>query len=120
MASFLEGVLRKELAKGFKGQLLKGVLFRDEYGELDDRGNPTTTRTQYSVEGFIDEYNDIYRAQAGIPENDVKVVLIAGNCEVDPIKDDLVSFPNWPTYKIRAAKTDPALAHYTCQSFKVQ
>lgn len=124
MVSFLDpnsnSGLRKQLAKGFKGRLLVGVLTRKINGDVDERGIPSTTTETYRVEGFVDNYSAYYRVNAGIPENDVNVVLIAGNCDTDPIKDDRIKFANFPEYQIRKVETDPALAHYQCQSYLVK
>lgn len=111
--------LRAELAKGFKGKLLVGVLTRKVNGAVDDYGIPSTVEEKYIVEGFVDNYSAFYRQSAGIPINDVNVVLIAGNCDTDPIKDDRVKFPNYPNYQIRVVDVDPAIGHYECQSFSV-
>lgn len=120
MVSFLESQLRNSIAKGFKGRLLVGTLTRAVSGGLDEYGDPLPGTTQsFRVEGFPDEYNEAYRVTAGIPEGDSKVVLIAGNCETAPLKDDKISFSNFPTFQVRKVKTDPALAHYECQSYKV-
>lgn len=123
MVSFLDPLsnsgLRSKLARGFKGRLLVGVLTRSNNGDVDDHGIPITTTSTYRVEGFVDNYSAFYRKSAGIPENDVNVVLIAGNCDVDPIKDDRVKFANFPQYQIRQVETDPAIAHFQCQSFAV-
>lgn len=124
MVSFLDpnsnSGLRKQLAKGFKGRLLVGVLTRKINGDVDERGIPTTVSQTYRVEGFVDNYSAYYRRNAGIPDNDVNIVLIAGNCDTDPIKDDRIKFANFPEYQIRVVETDPALAHYECQSFSVK
>lgn len=124
MVSFLDpnsnSGLRKQLAKGFKGRLLVGVLTRKINGDVDERGIPTTVTQTYRVEGFVDNYSAYYRRNAGIPDNDVNIVLIAGNCDTDPIKDDRIKFANFPEYQIRVVETDPALAHYECQSFSVK
>ena len=120
MVSFLDpSQLRAKIAKGFKGKLLIGTLTRSTGTTVDSYGDPVTSNTVYTVEGFNDEYSEIYRAQAGVPETDSKVTLILGNCEVDPIKDDLIKFPNWPSFKVRKVKIDPARAHAECQSFQV-
>lgn len=112
--------MKNAIAAGFKGKLLTGSLVRatgstvNEYGDVVP-GSPQTFR----VEGFPDEYNDMYRQQAGIPETDVKLILIAGNSQTEPQKDDKVTFANFGTFQIRKVKTDPAKAHFECQAFKV-
>lgn len=120
MSSFLEDKLSNAIASGFKNKLLTGTLSRISGETLNEYGDIVSeTTTTYSVEGFIDNYSDVYIAQAGIPETDSKVILILGNCETEPLKDDTVSFANWPTMKIRKVKIDPARATAECQSFNV-
>lgn len=121
MASFLEGQLRNAIAKGFKGKLRVGTLTRMIPGGLDEYGDiiPATPQN-FRVEGFVDTYSDFYRAQAGIPQNDVKIVLIAGNSATEPKKEDEISFAGYPTYQVREIKTDPAFATWELQSFSVE
>lgn len=120
MASFLENLLRDELAKGFKGKLLSGIISRSSSSSTNEYGYTVGgVTTNYICEGFVENYSDFYRLQAGISENDVKVILIAGNTQIEPKKDDLISFSGYPSYKVREIKTDPAKATYECQSFSV-
>lgn len=121
MVSFLEGQLRNAIAKGFNGKLLTGTLSRPGAATgVDEYGDPIyTVPFEIPVQGFVDEYNDAYRATAGIPETDSKVCLIAGLMSTDPQKDDKVKFPGFPLFQIRKVKTDPAIAMWECQSYKV-
>lgn len=117
MASFLESQLRNAIAKGFKGKLLVGTLTRMVSTGVDENNDPVQTPVVYRVEGFVDDYSAFYRANAGIPENSVKVILIAGNCETEPEKNDFIQFPRYPRYQIRKIMGDPATAHWECESF---
>lgn len=70
------------------------------------------------MEGFADIYTAFYKAQAGIPESDVKLLIIAGSLSTTPQKDDEVKFRDkW--YKVRKVSTDPALATWELQSFEI-
>lgn len=120
MPSFLENQIRNEIAKGFKGRLLKGVLRRaTNSGTVDSRGDPTLrTYTTYNMEGFVDVYTAFYKAQAGIPASDVKILIIAGSLSIEPRKDDQVQFRGtW--YQVRQLGTDPGIATWELQSFKI-
>lgn len=121
MVSFLDpSQLRAKIAAGFKGKLLVGSLTRVGSTTVDEYGDPVPGATQtFVVNGLVDEYNDVYRAQAGIPETDSKIILIAGLSEVEPQKDDKITFPNFSTFQVRKVKTDPARAHFECQSYMV-
>ena len=85
MVSFLENKLRNAIAAGFKGKLLIGSIKRTVSSSVDEYGDPIPgTPEVFRVEGFVDNYSDIYRAQAGIPETDSKVVIILGNSGTEP------------------------------------
>lgn len=111
--------IRSQIAKGFKGKLFVGVLTRKVNGVPNDHGIPSVVTEKYRVEGFVDGYSAFYRNQAGIPENDVKIILIAGNSDIEPVKNDTIKFPRYPAYQVRAIDIDPAYATFECQSFKV-
>lgn len=121
MAGLLTGQIAKAIFKGFKGKLLKGELRRENpTGGLDEFGDPNAvTLTFFSIEGFTDEFSDFYRAQAGIPETDLKVNIFAESSPgLTPAKDDKVDFlGRW--YQIKKVKVDPAGALYECQSFEI-
>ena len=119
MSSLLESQVRAAIAKGFKGKLLEGTITRTTSTTVDQYGDPVPGSTiTAACEGFPDEYDDVYRKQAGIPETSVKIILIAGNTAVEPKKTDIVTFRGID-YEILKVKTDPALAHYECESYRV-
>lgn len=120
MPSFLETQLRNEIYKGFKGRLLTGTLRRAAFsGGVDSRGDPVTkTYTTYPLEGFVDVYSAFQKAQAGIPESDVKILVIAGSLSIDPRKDDQIQLRGtW--YQVRRLGTDPGIATWELQSFQI-
>ena len=122
MSTLLKGKIRKAIAKGFKGKLLKGTLTRRNSSTVDpNTGFPTNTTPQsFTVEGFHDNYNETFRVGAGIPETDSQIILIAGNCQIEPKKDDKIIFPNYPSFQIRKIKTDPDKAHFDCQVYEIK
>lgn len=89
-------------------------------GGLDEYGDPVTTPATFRVEGFHESYDEKYRAQAGIPITDSKILLILGNGQTDPVKDDVVSLLGYKPYKVRAVKMDPAKASAELQVFEIQ
>lgn len=121
MVSFLDpSQLRAKIAKGFKGKLLDGVLTRTVSSGTNEYGDPIPGVVQsFKVHGCVDEYSLFYQKQAGIPEDSFRIILIAGLCETSPQKNDIIDFPNFPEFQIRSITTDPAIAHYDCESFKV-
>ncbi|HEY5412056.1 MAG TPA: hypothetical protein VIJ94_15145 [Caulobacteraceae bacterium] len=123
MPGLLNGQLSKAIYAGFRGKLLKGQLWRSvisESGGLDARGDPLSTSPQtWNCQGFVENYDDAYRARAGIPETDSKVNIFAASLPngVAPLKDDKVKMGiGW--WQLRKVGTDPATALWTCQAFE--
>lgn len=127
MASLLDSFIRKEIAKGFKNQLLPGVLWRLVPATVDSSGDPVTATTEtYRVQGIRDSFNAAFAATAGIPTTDVRILLILGLITpvTTPVVDDMVRMRNdkgvqqW--HKVRAVLTvDPANAHIVLQCFEI-
>lgn len=118
--AILDGSIRKAIGKAFKSQLLTGTLSRATQGWFNEYGDPVPGAPEtYAVEGFISQYDEAYRATAGIPLTDSKVVLILENSGIQPEKDDVVTFPGWNPFKLRNVKIDPDKASAVCQAFEV-
>lgn len=122
--SLLEYDLAKSIYKGFKGKLLTGIIRQSvsaSSGALDSYGDPIDpVPTDTAVQGFVDHYSAFYRAQAGIPDTDLRVNIFAQSApDITPGKDDRVRFgTRW--YQLRAARTDPATALWDCQAFEIE
>jgi hypothetical protein len=117
--SILDGSIRKAIGAAFKGQLRTGALTRQTQGSVDEYGDPIPgAPEEFAVEGFVSNYDEAYRAAAGIPLTDVKVVLILENCETQPLKDDIAQFSDWGSFKLRNVRLDPDKASAVCQAFK--
>lgn len=121
----LDGQLASAIYAGFKNRLLKGTLRRRTAVVtmgLDTLGDAIrTTETDYSCQGFVDEYSEFFRATAGIPDTDCKVAIFAKSLPsgVRPLKDDLVRFQSvW--YQLRTVATDPATALWECRASRLQ
>jgi len=123
LSSFLDGKLATALAKGFKGKLLLGTLRKVTTSGRDANGDPIVTTTDFDAQGFVDEYDAAYRARAGIPGTDSKVVLIVALCAAQPVIGDRVMFKSgqyagiWWLTRDRAI--DPAGATFELQSYQV-
>ncbi|RVC47583.1 hypothetical protein EN781_00150 [Mesorhizobium sp. M4A.F.Ca.ET.090.04.2.1] len=122
MASQLEAQLAKTIAKAFKGKLLKGTLRREVPGTGNDSfGDPNSgSVATYPFEGIREDYTATFRAQAGIPSTDVRVLIIAGSIGTAPKQDDQVLIRSaW--HKVRAIESiDPANATYALQCFEIR
>ena len=127
MASMLDTFIRKEIAKGFKNQLLPGILWRRVPASVNSSGDPTggTTET-YRVQGIRDSFNAAFAATASIPTTDVRILLILGLITpvTTPVVDDMIRMRNdkgiqqW--HKVRTVLTvDPANAHIVLQCFQI-
>lgn len=120
MASPLESLIRDKINQGFKGRLLAGTLRRETVASVDpEYGDaiPGTPET-YSFNGARLEYDERFRMQAGIPENDSNILIIAGSLATTPAEDDLLLLRSqW--FQIRKVRGDPANAAWECQSFEV-
>lgn len=123
------GLLENQIADlifaGFRGRLLKGRLLRESVPDnatLNDRGRPVATEPEaWDCEGFVDNYDDRFRAQAGIPRTDSKVCIFSKSLPagVRPRKDDKVEIRG-ELWQLRDAKADPATALWECQAFETQ
>lgn len=123
----LDGTIAESIYAGFKGKLLVGIIRQQvtpDSGSLDAKGDPIELDpVDTPVEGFVDEYSAFFRAQAGIPDTDLKVCIFAKSAPaITPTKDDMVRFTQagvetW--YQLRRADTDPARALWTCQGFVI-
>lgn len=126
MVSFLDGPLAKAIHKGFAGKLLQGTLTRVSVGtSTDENGDPVgPSVSTYGFEGLVDTFSDQFRTQAGIPDGDVKILIIANSISVQPDKDDKVEIARSSgSQKFQIRKlldVDPARATYTCQGFPLR
>lgn len=127
MASPLDTMIRKAVAQGFKGRLLRGTLQREVYGSVNDFGDPVISSTEtYTCEGIRDSFDARFAAAAGIPTTDVRILLISGliSPTTTPRKDDKIRMRDatgaqkW--HQVRAVLTvDPANAHIVLQCFEI-
>lgn len=126
MASPLEGALKRQIAKGFAGKLTLGVLRRSTSSGLDSWGDPLPpTITDISFNGIRQDFSLYTKANAGIPETDVNILILLGSMkpvELTPKKDDLVymrkPWNQWYQCR-RVLSIDPAGASCNLQAFAV-
>lgn len=119
--ALLTGDLANKIFAGFKGKLLTGELRRETAsGMVDEYGDDLAPTISYTaIEGFISQYSDMFRAQSGIPDTDLKVNIFAKSAPtLTPSKDDKVLM-NGTWYQLRAVKTDPATALWICHAFAI-
>lgn len=113
----LLGGLRARVNAAFAGQLIPAELIRKLSAPgLDPLGDPIVTTTERTaVQAVVDDYSDFFRATAGIPDTDVKLILIG--CQ-QPCKDDIVELCDGRQYQVRSVRTDPAQAHWEARAYQ--
>lgn len=116
--ALLTGDLAALVGTALDGIMLDGVLQRPVASSVDDHGSPLATYATHVFRGFDDEYSATYRAQAGIPETDALIQILAASCATTPQRDDRLVVRG-KTYRVRSVTTDPARAVWACQSFEV-
>lgn len=122
MVSLLDRYVKDQVAKGFKGRLKTGTLRRvtatavDAAGDLD--GGTVTT---YSFEGIRQFFSVFTKAQANIPDTDVKILIILGLVKpaTTPLVDDKIYIEGkWHQIR-RILEVDPAGASLLAQCFEI-
>lgn len=122
----LDGDLATAIYDGFKGRLLSGEVRRKGAavsGGNDAHGDPIDTDTAtWEIEGFRDTYSRFTRAQAGIPDTDVKLSIFAQSApDYTPRMDDLVLLnAQWFRIVGGPIEIDPAGALWTCQGREIE
>lgn len=101
---------------------MTGTLRRNNPTTLDANGDQIhVTATSYSVEGIRDGFNAFYAQVNGIPQTDVKILLIMKLIKpaTEPRQDDMVLMRGqW--YKVRRVlDIDPANASIVLQCFSI-
>ena len=125
MVSLLEGELQRRIAKAFKGRLTLGTLRRTDSSGVDSFGDAiASTSTDIGFEGIREDFSLFYKANSGVPETDVKILILLGSMTtlITPKEDDLIfmktPWNKW--YKCRRVLTiDPAAASCTLQAYEV-
>ncbi len=128
MVSLLEGKLKAKIAQGFKGKLTKGVLRRSVATGLDSRGNPTApTITSFNFEGIRESWSALYKANAGIPDTDVSILILQGSFKpvtvITKADEDAEIFLDKPWnawFQVRKVlEVDPAGASARLQCYEI-
>jgi hypothetical protein len=116
----LDGEIATLVGDALDFMLLDGTLRREVSTTVDSLGNPVlSTPATYTFRGFDDEYTAAYRAMAGIPERDIKIVVAGSSIATVPLQNDKVTIRGaW--YQVRKVVTDPARAVYELQSFLIE
>lgn len=126
MVSLLESRLKKSLASAFKGRLTRGTLRRVASTTVDAAGDLVPgAASSFTFEGIRESFDARYRAQAGIPENDVQILILLGSIKpaTTPRQEDQIflSTPWSKWHKIRQVlSVDPAGASGSYQCYEIE
>lgn len=123
MAFPLEAQIKKQVAAAFRGKLIRGTIRRAGDASLDEFGDPVPgAHETFAFEGIRESYSALYRAQAGIPAEDVKFLVLLGSVRpaTVPRQGDHIRFTNTPWHMIREIpEIDPAGATSACRAYAV-
>lgn len=114
----LDGGIAGIVGRATAGITLSGTLTRASGTTVDSYGDPVTSSTDYAFRGFREDYSAAYRARAGIPVGDCRIMIVATSLAVAPQVDDLITLQG-KSYRARVVSTDPATAMFDCQVFEV-
>lgn len=122
----LDGDLAKSIYAGFKDKLLSGQVVRKgglESAGTDAHGDPIAVNDEvWDVQGFVDTFSRMTRAQAGIPTSMVKVCVFAQSApDWTPRENDLVRLGSqWNRLAGGPLDIDPAGALWTLDAERVE
>lgn len=109
----LDGGLQAVFAGAFGPLFLDGTL-HVATTTPDGEGGVTRTFENKPVKGMVDSYSDAYRAAAGIPETDVRLIVLQHGVGAAPDTDSEITLRG-ARYRIMTVGQDPAQAAWTIQ-----
>lgn len=107
----LDGALQAVFGGAFGPLFLDGTLHAASTVP-DGEGGFTTAFTDHAIKGMVDTYTDEYRARNGIPETDVKLIVLQFGVAGIPTLDGQITLRG-ARYSIQAIGQDPAQAAWT-------
>ena len=125
MVSLLDSALKQKVAAAFKGKLTRGILRKTAGVTRDSNGDRSTgTVTTYTFEGIREDFSLFHKANSGIPETDVRILLILGSLNpATTVQKDNQIYLNTPWnawYQVRRVLTiDPAGASCSVQAYEI-
>jgi len=119
VVSPLDGLIKKQIAQGFNGKLKTGKIRRYKF-VMDERGDQQPLGyTDYPFQGIRQDFDASYRVRAGIPETDVRILVILGLTATTPEQGDKM-FINDGWYEVRRVLSiDPAGASASLQAYGI-
>ena len=118
MVSFLPK-LKKQVAKGFKGKLKSGIIRRYNYALNAFGDRQAINSVDHPFQGIREEFDARYKAQALIPVEDIKILVILGLTDIVPDRADKVFIENtWHEVR-QVLSIDPAGASAQLQAYAI-
>ncbi|WP_427023035.1 hypothetical protein ACP4J4_10360 [Aureimonas ureilytica] len=109
----LDGGLQATFGAIFSPLFLDATLHTDRKQTIVG-GRPTgpVTWTDTACKGMVDTYSDSYRLRTGIPDTDVRLIVLQQGVAAKPSTDSEITIRG-ARYKIMSVEMDPAQASWT-------
>jgi hypothetical protein len=107
----LDGGLQAIFGQAFGPRLLDATLHKVTLTD-DGTGGFSSASLPYPVKGMIDDYSDYTRAQLGVPQTDVRLIVMQYGVPVEPQLQDELTIRD-RRYALSRIKADPANATWT-------
>lgn len=114
MASFLQGDLAKAIHAAMKDTVAYDITLTSVTTVPAGGGSFTTTTSDGTVKGWVEDYKDFYLMQGMIQSGDRKIMILQQSTTVIPKVRDKVT-ARGETYDIMAVSQDPASALWELQ-----
>lgn len=110
----------KTIHRSFRNILRSGTLRREVPGGLDQWGDPVAPAIEsHPFRGQREDYRADFRATAGIPQEDCRIMIAADSIAIRPRQMDQLQLQGqW--FSVRSIENiDPAAATYTLQCTEI-
>lgn len=115
--SILDGALAQEIADALADADVPraGVVRKLTVSGQSGSGEPIYSPSDHLFRGWREDYDTLVASQAGIPSEDVRIVVLAKTCDVQPAPEDYLQMGGvW--HRVRTIEgIDPAGATIACQ-----
>lgn len=107
----LDGGLQAVFAGAFGPLFLDGTLHVVST-DSDGEGGTVRTPRDVPIKGMVDAYSEAYRERAGIPETDVRLIVLQHGVDGEPNVDAEITLRG-NRYRAMSIAQDPAQAAWT-------
>jgi hypothetical protein len=113
MPSFLDAIpeeLHAELAEHFRDGTLHVLTLTS-----DGEGGYTQAATDHPIKGIVESYSDEYRLRTGVPDTDVRIIVLQYGVGAEPTSDSEITIEG-RRYRVVSDEQDPAHATWTIRA----